>query len=85
MLLAGEAVREYDITQRGIQLQVSLLADGSDAMAVAAVEHKLADLWRCAKARPPTLAFSSWQSAPVGAKRRRIRVENLPEGVSCTF
>lgn len=85
MLLAGTEVREYDIAQQGMRLKVSLLANASDALASEAVERELTDLWRRVKARPPTLAFSGWQSVPAGAKRRRIRVENLPEGVSCTF
>jgi hypothetical protein len=85
MLLAGSAVREYDITQTGMQVKVALLADGSDAAAAAAIGHELAGLWQRVKARPPTLSFSHWQALPAGAKRRRIRVDKLPEGVSCTF
>lgn len=85
MLMAGPAVREYDITQRGMQLQVALLSERTAPPAIAATERELASLWQRLRVRPPTLAFCEWHPQPPGAKRRRIRVDRLPMGVSCTF
>lgn len=85
MLFAGPAVREYDLVQSGMTLSLGLLAEGNPAAARARVIGELEKLWPTLGVVPPALAFTDWQAPAPGVKRRRVRMNHLPEGLTCTF
>jgi putative adenylate-forming enzyme len=85
MLFAGSAVREYEITQSGMDMHVSLLPDGESRLVRERVANELEKLWQSMSVQRPTLSFTDWKPPKRGAKRRRIRVDHLPAGLSCTF
>lgn len=85
MLFAGPAVREYELTQIGMHLEIGLLPDGERAEAVARVTSELAKLWQSLAVQAPNLAFGAWQAPQPGVKRRRVRLCQVPEGLRCAF
>jgi putative adenylate-forming enzyme len=85
MLFAGPAVREFALTQSGMTLRIGLLADGDRAEAITRISTQLDLLWRNMNIQPPALAFTGWQAAQAGVKRRRVRMAQAPEGLQCTF
>lgn len=85
MLLAGQAVREFDFAQEGMRMTVGLVAAGDRDLAIARISAELDKLWLGLGVVTPTLAFTDWQAPPPGAKRRRIRLRETPEGLACTF
>ncbi|MEB4589456.1 F390 synthetase-related protein [Candidatus Thiothrix sp. Deng01] len=85
MLLAGPQVREFAVQQQGMTLHIALLADGDPGQTRQTVAACLADLWRELGVQAPTAHFTDWQALPLGAKRRRVRMLAMPEGLSCTF
>lgn len=85
MLFAGPAVREFDLTQSGMELTVGLLVQGERAEAIARVSAELEKLWQSLDVQPPALDFVDWQAPQPGVKRRRVRLAHAPEGLACTF
>jgi putative adenylate-forming enzyme len=85
MLFAGAMVREYDVTQSGMQLKVGLLPDGDMQLARQLVESEMEKLFEIVAVRRPALSFTEWTPPEAGAKRRRVKVDQLPAGLSCTF
>jgi putative adenylate-forming enzyme len=85
MLFAGEAVREFGVTQEGTRLSVSLLVTGDREAAVKRVRAELDALWNGLGVMPPVLTFLHWQAPAPGVKRRRVRLIKAPEGLLCTF
>jgi len=85
MLFAGTAVSEYAVKQSGMHLQIGLQAVGERKRAMRQVEVELDRLWRDMGVAAPTLIFSEWMPPATGVKRRRVTMEKLPEGLSCTF
>jgi putative adenylate-forming enzyme len=85
MLFAGPVVREFDVAQDGLHMTVGLLADGDRTAAIARVTAEFDTLWRNLDVAPPTMTFTDWQPPPPGGKRRRVRLQNAPEGLVCTF
>lgn len=85
MLFAGQTVREFDFTQNGMSAIVGLLAEGDRAAAIARIRTELDALWQSLDVVAPTLTFTDWQEAAAGVKRRRVRLQNMPEGLICTF
>lgn len=85
MLFAGPAVREYDLAQSGMTMTLGLRSEGDRAAAEARVVAELDKVWRALNVRAPTPVFTDWQAPVPGVKRRRVRMKNLPEGLTCTF
>jgi putative adenylate-forming enzyme len=85
MLFAGPTVREFNLTQSGKTLHIGLLADEDRAEAITRVSTQLDLLWRNMNIQPPRLTFTDWQAVQPGAKRRRVRMAQAPEGLQCTF
>lgn len=85
MAFAGPAVREFDVTQSGIHLQVRLLSGGDLRSAAARVTEELQRVWDTLGVVAPVLSFGDWQPPAPGAKRQRVRVACAPEGLACTF
>lgn len=74
MALAGEAIRDYRIEQRGDTLHARLHVSADEASeAQSAVSRELAELFRRASVRPPALQFDAWVADDPLVKRRRIR------------
>lgn len=85
MLFAGDTVRDFEVTQDGMHLTVGLLIESAREVAVARVSTELDTLWRNLGVMLPTLAFTDWQAPAPGVKRRRVRLQKVPEGLVCTF
>ena len=85
MILAGHVVQEYEVVQSKMHVQIGLLPDGDKALAIQCVSDELNKLWTAMGVTRPSIGFSSWQPPEVGAKRRRIRIEAIPDGLQCTF
>jgi len=85
MLFAGPAVLEFDLTQSGMRFNVGLLSEGDRAEAIARVSAELASLWQDLDVVAPVLVFTDWQAPAPGVKRRRVRLQQAPEGLECTF
>lgn len=82
MALAGPAVREFEVVQQGMRWHVGLAASpGAQVLVVRA----MAELWARLGVRPPELVFGDWQAQDLHLKRRRVRLAQLPQGLSCTF
>jgi putative adenylate-forming enzyme len=85
MLFAGPLIHEYDVTQSGMSLQIGLQSSGDREQAIKRVAIELEKLWHSSGAESPVLNFLHWSPPVVGAKRRRVAMKKLPEGISCTF
>jgi putative adenylate-forming enzyme len=85
MIFAGQAVHEYDVRQLGKHLQIGLLSGGDRELAAKDVAGELDKLWHSIDVESPTLGFSDWVPPKIGAKRRRVTMGKLPEGMVCTF
>ena len=85
MLFTGPSVREFELVQTGMQFNVGLLTEGSQDEAAARVSAELDTLWHCLGVVPPMLRFTDWQAPSPGVKRRRVRLQYPPEGLTCTF
>jgi len=85
MLFAGPAIKEFNLIQSGLQLRIELLPDGERDTAIRQVTTELDLLWHTLGVQPPTLTFAHWQPPAPGAKRRRIRMAQAPQGLRCTF
>lgn len=85
MLFAGPVVSEFNLIQSGLQLRIELLPDGERDTAMRQVTTELDQLWHTLGVQPPTLTFADWQPPAPGAKRRRIRMAQAPQGLRCTF
>lgn len=85
MLFAGSAVDEYYVTQSGMQLKIGLQSEIERKTAVGRVTMELEKLWQSIGVESPALIFSDWTAPKPGAKRRRVTMERLPEGITCTF
>lgn len=85
MLMAGNTLYEYTITQRGLTWCVALQpAAGMHLQhCVPEVSQALGHLCAQHQVQPPQLSFHDWKAPAPGAKRRRIRLESQPEGFSC--
>jgi hypothetical protein len=78
-------VREFDITQDGLFWNIGLQTGGEHAVAIARVSDELDALWSRLGVVAPWLVFTDWQSIRPESKRRRIRLQQPPEGMTCTF
>jgi putative adenylate-forming enzyme len=85
MLFVGSAVREYEVTQVGMQLQIGLQSDSESEHAKQDVNSELGKLWHSLNVDSPTLSFTAWNSPQIGCKRRRVKMSKSPEGLICTF
>lgn len=85
MLFAGPTVHEFEVVQAGMQWHIGLLADGDRHVAVERVKTELEQLWRRLDLQPPTLVITDWRPPARGAKRRRVNLATVPEGLACTF
>ncbi|HEX5393179.1 MAG TPA: F390 synthetase-related protein [Rhodocyclaceae bacterium] len=85
MLFAGPAVHEFDLTQDGMHITVGLLEAGNREDAIARISAELDTLWKDLEVAPPTLTFTDWLAPAPGVKRRRVRRQSVPEGLTCTF
>jgi len=85
MLFTGSAVEEYDVVQSEMSLQINLQIGIEREIAIDQVSMELEKLWRRAGVESPRLEFSDWVPPKLGAKRRRVTMLKLPEGISCKF
>jgi putative adenylate-forming enzyme len=85
MFLAGPEIEEFEVTQDGHHLRVGLRYRGDGEAARARVGHQLQQIWLRLGIAAPTLHFNSWQPAPAGTKRRRVRLLKGVEGIPCTY
>lgn len=84
MLMAAPTAAEWSIRQYGERWTIALQHDALSHCRVA-LEQAVPAFCREQGVRSPTLHFSSWQPAATGAKRRRLLLEQLPEGLACTY
>lgn len=84
MVLAGPQVREFNVVQKGMCWMVNLLAE-HPATARERVTQEMAALWAQLGVHPPELVFGDWQGQHLHLKRRRVRMQSLPENMTCTF
>jgi putative adenylate-forming enzyme len=82
-LFASEAIREYQVTQRGERLEVAWqLNEGANEAALQErLRVELAALCAQTETMLPELAFVAFQPQPLHAKRRRVKAER---GASAT-
>ncbi|GAC1035168.1 adenylate synthase [Pseudomonas sp. No.21] len=85
LLMHGAALQEYEIHQRGLAWQVNLRAAGDHDDACLALGDSLRALCAQLGVRAPALRFGHWQPAPPEAKRRRLKLLEMPEGLPCTY
>lgn len=85
LLMHGATLQEYEIHQRGLAWQVNLRAAGDHDGACVALGDSLHALCAEQGVRPPALSFGHWQPAPPEAKRRRLKLLEMPEGLPCTY
>lgn len=79
---AAADMREWSVHQQGMTWRVGLLADAPE-IAGAAVEQALNELFEQHGLRPARLQFGAWRAPEVGAKRRRLLLEQRPEQTPC--
>ncbi|MDO5693910.1 MAG: adenylate synthase [Pseudomonadota bacterium] len=88
MLLVGPDIEEFDVEQHGMALRVALRIRQeahSPQHVIERVRMELAALWQTLKAQAPELVFENWAPPVKGAKRRRVRCQQAPEGLPCMF
>lgn len=85
MFLAGPEIEEFDVTQEGHRLSIGLRCQGDAAVARLRVGQQLQQVWERLGIAAPALHFASWQPAPAGTKRRRVRLLKGVEGIPCAY
>jgi putative adenylate-forming enzyme len=79
MLLVGEEIKEFTVTQTGMQLGIALQADAKVRNTVIErIQTELNQLWQQLGLQPPSLVFGDWQAPAAGDKRRRVRCLQPP-------
>ncbi|MBX8493648.1 F390 synthetase-related protein [Pseudomonas cichorii] len=85
LLMHGSALQEYEIHQQGLHWQVNLLARDDYASLCQALTDSFHALCADHALQPPELSFGHWQAPPPQAKRRRLKLLQLPEGLPCAY
>ena len=85
LLMHGTALQEYEIHQQGLHWQVNLLARDDHASLCQALTDSFQALCADHALQPPRLSFGHWQAPPPHAKRRRLKLLQLPEGLPCAY
>lgn len=81
---AATRLEEWRLRQVGMLWHMELQAPAR-AAAEAALTQALAALFQQQGVQPATLQFADWQPDAVGAKRRRLLMEQPPEGGACMY
>ncbi|MFL1551657.1 F390 synthetase-related protein [Pseudomonas sp. D47] len=85
LLMHGTTLQEYEIHQHGLRWQINVRAAGDHADLCRALGDSLQALCRQQQLQSPLLSFGQWQAPPPHAKRRRLKLLQLPEGLPCTY
>ncbi len=85
LLLAGSQVKEYSVHQQGMSLHIQLLTGANQQSIRQALSQGFSDLWKTLKVQHPSLHFNDWQAPAITAKRQRVRMLSLPQGLTCAF
>ena len=81
---AATELQEWRLRQLGMRWQLELQA-AERAAAEAALADALATFFQQQGVQPATLQFADWQPDALGAKRRRLLMQQAPEGSACTY
>lgn len=85
LLMHGASLQEYEIHQQGLHWQINLRTADDHASLCAALSASVHALCAQQGLQPPALSFGHWQAPPPHAKRRRLKLLQLPEGLPCTY
>jgi putative adenylate-forming enzyme len=85
LLMHGATLQEYEIHQKGLCWQINLRTANNHAALCDALSDSVYALCAQQGLQPPALSFGHWQSPPPHAKRRRLKLLQLPEGLPCTY
>ncbi|MBK5436445.1 adenylate synthase [Pseudomonas sp. TH32] len=85
LLMHGECLREYEIHQQGLHWQINVQAGGDHADLCQALIQSIHAFCQQQGLQPPALSFGQWQPPPAFAKRRRLKLLQMPEGLPCMY
>jgi putative adenylate-forming enzyme len=85
LLMHGATLREYEIHQQGLCWQINLQAAADHHSLCLALRDSIHALCALRSLQPPVLNFGHWHARPLHAKRRRLQLLELPEGLPCTY
>ncbi|RMQ47789.1 Adenylate-forming enzyme [Pseudomonas cichorii] len=85
LLMHGAELQEYEIHQQGLHWQINLRTSGDHARVCQALVASLHTLCEDLGVQPPALSFGHWQAPPAHAKRRRLKLLQMPEGLPCAY
>ena len=85
LLMYGATLQEYEIHQQGLHWQINLRTAEDHANLCVALSASLRALCARQGLQPPALSFGHWQAPPPHAKRRRLKLLQLPEDLPCTY
>jgi len=85
LLMYGATLQEYEIHQQGLHWQINLRTADDHANLCVALSASLRALCARQGLQPPALSFGHWQAPPPHAKRRRLKLLQLPEDLPCTY
>ena len=83
--MLGAALEEYEIHQRGLLWQINLHTRGDYHGLCQRLSEALAELCAQQGLQAPQLSFGHLQAPPPHAKRRRLLMLQLPEGLPCVY
>jgi putative adenylate-forming enzyme len=83
MIFAGSGISEYSITQFGMRIKIGIKFEEHQESLFSCLRSEFEKLWKHFLVTQPDLEFSTWEAPKPGAKRKRINIAHLPEGLSC--
>lgn len=85
LLMQGDALCEYEIQQRGLHWQVNVQGAHSHTELCQVLTEDIHRFCDQHGLRFPDLSFGLWQAPPPQAKRRRLKLLELPQGFPCMY
>jgi len=85
LLMHGECLQEYEIHQQGLHWQINVQSAANYADLCQALMQSIHALCCQQGLQLPALSFGPWQPPPAYAKRRRLKLLQLPEGMPCMY
>lgn len=85
LLLQGEVLQEYSIEQHGLHWKVEVQSVDNHDELCQSVTDAVQKLCKQQGLCPPKLSFGIWQAPPPYAKRRRLKLLELPQGLTCMY